>query len=321
MKVLGISTGRRFGNSEMLLRHALKAVREAGHEVELIRLQDYRIKQCSGCVSCMIRGNERELPRPCIYTPEEDDCAFVLEKIVHCDGLILAVPNMDLMPHGMIIDLANRSIAINERARYFRSPDSDIPEYCKVTATIGVGGSDWTHFQMPLLNLCAIWLSGARLTLADQMLVQHVETPGVAATLDEACRRAERLGRNVVAELGKAEGEIVYHGEMPEACPICHCDTLLLREGRLVCPLCNTVGDPVIADGKIQRIQFDAGVEFSHWSKYGKTDHDLNVDTHVARDENGRKVLTEEQRRVMAEKRAMLKDVVEPTLPPKAGTV
>ena len=321
MKVLGITTGRRFGNSEVLLRYALRAIKEVGHEVELIRLQDYRINPCTGCVSCMKRGNEADLPRPCVFDKDDsDDGAFILEKILRCDGLILAVPNMDLMPHGLIIDLTNRSIAINERGRYIRDKNSKVPEYGKVTATIGVGGSDWTHFQMSILNLCAIWLSGARVALADQMLVQHVETPGIVAALESACERAELLGRHVAMELGKDESSIQYHGDMAEACPVCHCDTLLLREGRLVCPLCNLEGDPLIVDGKIQKIQFDYGIERSHWSLFGKLDHDKNVDTHVKRDATGKKVISEEQRLIMANKRKMLSEIVMPTLPPRKHT-
>ena len=49
MKLLGISCGRDMGNSEILLKHALKAAEETGKaEVELIRLHDYNILPCDG---------------------------------------------------------------------------------------------------------------------------------------------------------------------------------------------------------------------------------------------------------------------------------
>ena len=48
MKLLGISCGRDMGNSEILLKHALKAAEETGKaEVELIRLHDYKASLCA----------------------------------------------------------------------------------------------------------------------------------------------------------------------------------------------------------------------------------------------------------------------------------
>ena len=49
MKVLGIAMGRRNGNSEILLKHALKACEEDGAEVSFFRLHDYHINPCTGC--------------------------------------------------------------------------------------------------------------------------------------------------------------------------------------------------------------------------------------------------------------------------------
>ena len=49
MKVLAVSAGRRMGNCEVLLRHAMRGAAEAGCEVQLIRLQDFEIKPCLGC--------------------------------------------------------------------------------------------------------------------------------------------------------------------------------------------------------------------------------------------------------------------------------
>ena len=311
-KILGIVTGRKGGNTELLLRHALKACKEDGCEVEMIRLTDFNIKPCTGCLACVLRPSAG-LPRKCV---QKDDGEFVLEKILHCDGLILSVPNMDLMPHAPIINLCNRSFVINERARYLREPGTE-PEYPKVAATIGLGGSDWTQFHMPILNLCAIWLTGARNMLVDQMMVQHFETTGLVSLFEEYTTRAEQLGHHVCQELGKDEGEFTYHGsDVPEACPICHCDALILREGKLVCPLCNVAGIPIMENGKIRSISWEAGVERSHWSKFGKLDHDVNTDWYIRRDEQGKKIYENHELERIKEQRELLKDVVTPTLPP-----
>ena len=54
MKVMGIVAGRHNGNSEILVKQALTAVKYAGGEAILINLFDYDIKPCSGCESCTI---------------------------------------------------------------------------------------------------------------------------------------------------------------------------------------------------------------------------------------------------------------------------
>ena len=47
MKVMGIVAGRHNGNSEILVKQALTAVKDAGGEAILINLFDYDIKPCS----------------------------------------------------------------------------------------------------------------------------------------------------------------------------------------------------------------------------------------------------------------------------------
>ena len=54
MKVLGISCGRKMGNSEILLKEALMAMEAEGAEIEMIRLHDMYIKPCLGCNGCIM---------------------------------------------------------------------------------------------------------------------------------------------------------------------------------------------------------------------------------------------------------------------------
>ena len=49
MKVLGLSCGRRMGNSEVLLREALAETENRGADIEIIRLGDLAVKPCTGC--------------------------------------------------------------------------------------------------------------------------------------------------------------------------------------------------------------------------------------------------------------------------------
>lgn len=55
MKILGIVAGRHNGNSEILVKEALLARREAGAECKLINLFDYNIEHCTGCEACTMQ--------------------------------------------------------------------------------------------------------------------------------------------------------------------------------------------------------------------------------------------------------------------------
>ena len=80
MKVLGISAGRELSNSEILLKTALKAVEEEGHEVSFLRLHDYYIKPCTGCEVCTFLGRSGK-PIHCKYKWDEDDFYSLMKEV------------------------------------------------------------------------------------------------------------------------------------------------------------------------------------------------------------------------------------------------
>ena len=57
MKILGISCGRKDGNSELLLKKALKEAKAQDFEVEYLRLQEHKINPCTGCELCSNSDN------------------------------------------------------------------------------------------------------------------------------------------------------------------------------------------------------------------------------------------------------------------------
>ena len=98
MKVLGISCGRRMSNTEIMVKEALMGAEEAGAEVEFLRLHDFNIKPCTGCNSCVIDLMEKGGGGKC--TIKDDDFAFIDDKIMDCDGLILGSPIYEKSPTG-----------------------------------------------------------------------------------------------------------------------------------------------------------------------------------------------------------------------------
>lgn len=73
---------RQGGNTEALLDAALRPVRDAGHEVEVFRLNDMQIAPCQNCGGCDESGE-------CII---RDDMDRVYSAIRSADRIILASP-------------------------------------------------------------------------------------------------------------------------------------------------------------------------------------------------------------------------------------
>ncbi len=76
------SSPRKNGNSDLLCNEFMKGVVEAGHNVEKIRLSDYKINFCQACYVCKTKGK-------CF---QNDDMEKILEKIDNADTIVLATP-------------------------------------------------------------------------------------------------------------------------------------------------------------------------------------------------------------------------------------
>lgn len=83
MKVLGIvCSPRRGGNTEILMREALKAVEEAGGETQLCLLSEMNVQPCNSCGVCWKTGECKI----------DDDMQKIYEFLVAADGLIFGTP-------------------------------------------------------------------------------------------------------------------------------------------------------------------------------------------------------------------------------------
>lgn len=81
-KVLAISASPRVGNSDTLCNEFVRGATEVGAEVEKIRLKDYTINYCKGCLACMATGK-------CV---QKDDAWAVIEKMTKADIICFATP-------------------------------------------------------------------------------------------------------------------------------------------------------------------------------------------------------------------------------------
>ncbi len=82
MKVIGLSASPRKGNSYSLVEHVLAGAKEAGAEIELIRLSNADINPCKGCNAC--KGGDS-----CI---QDDGMTEIYQKLMDADAVVFGSP-------------------------------------------------------------------------------------------------------------------------------------------------------------------------------------------------------------------------------------
>jgi multimeric flavodoxin WrbA len=84
MKAIGVvGSPRKNGNTEIITKHALKAIAEEGVETELVLLAGKDIRPCDGCGSCHGERGRCHI---------DDDLMPLYEKLKSADAIILASP-------------------------------------------------------------------------------------------------------------------------------------------------------------------------------------------------------------------------------------
>jgi multimeric flavodoxin WrbA len=264
-KIIGLSCGTKNGNCETFLRAAATGAEEFGIETEIIRAMELKV-----------------LPFPA--APKDDDVAWILEKTcVEDAGLIVAVPCYHARANGIFY-------SINERMNPVFSRDMNILKKTRVGAIIGVGGSGYDGWASLVLLSVNIFLQHTR-KLVDQIevnfcgfkewnlwmqqgapLTSHTHLARVQdLPYDEpwklwpqdynpvdfknkALERAKELGRNVAKAMMMPIEEVKYVGEEAGvACPVCHCNILLVPENlpHVYCPCCAVRGTISVVNGKM----------------------------------------------------------------------
>ncbi len=247
MKLIGLSCGRKNGNSEMLLKESMMAAQEvADIEVEIIRLLDFDLNPCTGCESCtlsMMQGGDGL----CRVHKGKDDMFMLRDKFVEADGMIIAAPVFCLTAPGHLKVMHERFLGYGPEFLMSVFESSKIKP--KIGATIAVGGTDWTHPALPLMNIPLFML---QYSVVDQLLVNWVARPGHVLLKDEEMAKARRLGQRVGSSMGKPVEELRYLGDDPGVCPMCHSNMMMLSKKRqVVCPICDITGELSIENDEV----------------------------------------------------------------------
>src|SRR4030043_2196476 len=184
-KIVGMSCGKKNGDSEAFLKAALMGAEELGVESEIIRVMDLKVLPCNSCHACLKTGK-------C----GRDDVDWILEKTMLGDaGVIVSAPVYHVRTNGYLI-------CISEKTNHLFRRDPHLFERRRMGAIISVGGSGydgWTSLGLPTINLFTQHFS----TLVDQIQINHCADKGAALTPDNqwAIDRCKQLGRNMAKAL------------------------------------------------------------------------------------------------------------------------
>jgi multimeric flavodoxin WrbA len=264
-KIIGLSCGRKNGNSEILLKEALMGAEELGVESEIIRAMELRVKPCTGCESCSIAMSRGKEARCAI---KDDDVPWILEKtLVEDCGLIVSGPVYHLRANSYFEMIHERMLPT-----IFRHPE--VLKKTMVGAIISVGGGEpeWTPLGITSMN---IFVQHSRI-LVDQMQANYVGRPGAVLTQEKYLKRARELGRRVARAMMMPIEQVKFVGDETEvSCPVCHCNVVKVpaKLPNVFCPVCWVKGVITLDGDKMKVVWDEEDAKYPRFSERGVFTH------------------------------------------------
>ena len=212
--VLGIvGSARPWGNSELMVRQVLQGALTGGGSAQMVRLTSLRLKPCTGCMRCAIAG------KPCRL---KDDMAWLVDAVQAADALVLAAPTYFLGPAAVVKLVLDRLLMVTSREQ------EALPPLRPAVTVITAGLEDWRGVSLPYLNALVAAFGFQPI----ESLTAAAPGPG-EVLLDEAL-----LALALAAGQRLARGELDPAPAPPGVCPVCRCDSFILKGDRAICPIC-----------------------------------------------------------------------------------
>lgn len=227
MKILGITAGRKGGNSEILMKEALRAAKEEYQaEVSWVNLHDMFIKTCTGCEACTMAITQGRPPH-CIFKGQ-DDMDYIMGEFMAADGIIVSIPSFVNQPQGIYKRFIDRWLPYEVGLMKAAGLIDKIPE--RVAGLITVGGStqNWMGLTLPSLYMS---MNMQSIKVVDKMMATGVARPGHVCLpeKEEFMKQAYQMGLHVAKSCQIPYDEVEYLGadKGQGVCPICHCNIIM----------------------------------------------------------------------------------------------
>ncbi|MFX1319964.1 MAG: flavodoxin family protein, partial [Promethearchaeota archaeon] len=246
-----IGSARKLGNCEVLVKEALLQAKKEGAEVQALRLSDFHLLPCKGCLACVLKGE------PCRL---DDDMHSLWAHFQWADAIILSAPTYFLGPAGII------KLLIDRLFEYSLQIGQMTPRPGAIIATAGL--QDWDPFTLPMLSMLAGIL---RLHPVDRF-VAYRPGPG-EVLLDEATvKRTQEIGTALVRQIHQPTQTPAL--AIPEyACPQCGTIFFQFREpNKVECQLCQAHGEITQKDNSI-KIRWASNKGPHRWSPEAMAEH------------------------------------------------
>lgn len=225
-KVLGICvSGRKNGNSSIILNELLRPAKEAGYQTEILNLGTLNILSCKGCFGCSRSYR-------CVL---KDDLELIKTKIEEADAIALVSPCYYLSAPSALKAIMDRSAAwaINEMAGGKKK---------KYGAAVSAAGGEPFEFSLQRIYT-SLFLELFNCEIVGQFTIGHAFHKGEVLLAPSGLRLVNELGNNLIhsIEADKCIKSEINECESKLVCPYCLSDVFqIYKDGRLLCPVCGT---------------------------------------------------------------------------------
>lgn len=295
-KVLGISFGRKMQNCDVMVKQALMACKEAGHDIRFIRANDLDIRDCTGCIACVVGMMSGRGRGECVI---KDDFHILDEAIMEADAVIYGCPTYEMMPTGTFKtvcdrigpshDITFRKVAIEEGLAAGK-PADQLPDTRslkpRVAAFFSVGGAvtkNWLAFMLPTMYCLSFPLG---IDVIDTFEYDGAMRFNHVVGNEKVMDRMTQMGRHIADALAAdSEAERTkWRGEDKGVCPVCHCDMLTVSEDRtfVECAVCGISGTFKVTDGRLDVRFSEEQQARSRLTYAGKLEHSTEIKTCAA---------------------------------------
>lgn len=185
LKVLGISTSpRQGGNTDLLLREALRGAESAGAQAEYLSLCGLKINPCVECYACARTGE-------CAV---RDDFQGVFAKLLEADRLVFATPVffMGVAAQGKL--LIDRCQCLWSRKYILKRPLFPDGGRDRRALVIAVGGSKSRKMFDAVRLTMKYWFDALEMGYFGNLFVNQVDARAEVLKYPDALAEAFRMG-------------------------------------------------------------------------------------------------------------------------------
>jgi len=209
--VILVASKRRKGNSAIVARLIKQYSQAHKLDIKTLFLQDFKIDECDGCMSCVFKGIRCHL---------DDGFYGLIEEISAADFFVLIAPTYVLSIPGNLKTFLDRFLLFRP---YYKK------NYGKRAVSIGIASlKEWQHFQLPFLNTIILSLG---FDVADSFMLSGAG-PG-EVLLDT---QLEKKVEDTISKL--LNKSVITDDVVSNECPVCRSKVFEYIDGMYVCPFC-----------------------------------------------------------------------------------